>query len=78
MMFGGNDMYEQEKQEVIKAGILMDRYGLIALSGGNVSLRMKYGDILITPSGMIYSELSSDDILVVDLEGNIKEGIRKL
>ena len=38
---------------------------------------MESGDILITPSGMIYSELSSDDILVVDLEGNIKEGIRK-
>ncbi|MFZ7134271.1 MAG: class II aldolase/adducin family protein [Eubacteriales bacterium] len=70
-------MYEQEKQEVIKAGIMLDRYDLIALSGGNVSVRMGSGDILVTPSGMIYSEMVPDDVLVVDLEANIKEGSRK-
>ena len=70
-------MYEQQKQEVIKAGITMDRYGLIALSGGNVSVRMENSDILVTPSGMIYADMVPDDVLVVDLDGNIKEGMRK-
>ncbi|QSX09245.1 class II aldolase/adducin family protein [Alkalibacter rhizosphaerae] len=70
-------MYENEKREVIKAGITMDRYGLIALSGGNVSVRMPNNDILVTPSGMIYEEMVVDDVLVVDLEGNVLEGTRK-
>lgn len=70
-------MFEKEKSEVIKAGIKLDRYGLIALSGGNVSCRMPTGEILVTPSGMIYEDMVEDDILVMDLEGNIIEGTRK-
>ena len=70
-------MYEQQKQEIIKTGISLDKYGLIALSGGNVSARMESGDILVTPSGMIYSDMVPDDVLVMDIDGNIKEGTRK-
>ncbi len=70
-------MFEKEKKEVIKAGITLDRYGLIALSGGNVSVRMASGEILITPSGMIYEDMVPDDVLVMDLEGAVIEGGRK-
>ena len=70
-------MFEKEKQEVIKAGMKMDRYGLIALSGGNVSVRMPTGEILVTPSGMIYEDMVPDDVLVVDIDGNVLEGSRK-
>lgn len=70
-------MFEQEKTEMIKAGIKMDRYHLIALSGGNVSVRMPSGEILITPSGMIYEDMVPEDILVMDMEANIIEGVRK-
>lgn len=54
----------------------LDRYGLIALSGGNVSWRTPGGEILVTPSGMIYEDLIADDILVMDIDGNILEGAR--
>lgn len=70
-------MYENGKRDVIKAGMTMDRYELIALSGGNVSVRMENGDILVTPSGMIYEDMVEDDVLVVNLEGKILEGKRK-
>lgn len=70
-------MYEIEKKDVIKAGISMDRYELITLSGGNISVRMENGDILVTPSGMIYEDMVEDDVLVVNLEGKILEGKRK-
>ncbi len=70
-------MYKKEKRDVINAGISMDRYELIALSGGNVSVRMENGDILMTPSGMNYDAMIEDDILVLDLEGNVLEGERK-
>ena len=70
-------MYLAEKEELIKAGIKLDRYGLIALGGGNVSVRMPSGEILMSPSGMIYEELTPDDVVVVDLDGNTIEGARR-
>jgi len=70
-------MFEATKKEIIKAGMNLDRYGLIALSGGNVSVRMESGEILVTPSGMVYEDLVEDDILVMDINGKIIEGSRK-
>ena len=70
-------MFEKEKLEVIKTGMKLDRYGLIALAGGNVSLRMPTGEILVTPSGMIYEDMVADDVVVMDIDGNIIEGDRK-
>jgi len=69
-------IFENERMEAIKAGMKLDRYGLIALSGGNVSLRLPGGEIIVTPSGMIYEDLIADDVLVMDIDGNIKDGKR--
>lgn len=70
-------MYEKEKQKIIDTGMMLDRYGLIALSGGNVSMRIAENRILVTPSGMFYGTLVPDDILLVDLDGTVIEGTRK-
>ena len=70
-------MFDAQKKDVLNAALKLDRYGLIALSGGNVSWRMDSGEVLVTPSGRIYDEMVPEDILVVDLEGNIIEGERK-
>ena len=70
-------MYENIKQEIINAGLKLDKYGLIALSGGNVSVRLENGDILITPSGMEYETMSVEDIVVMNAEGRVIEGRRK-
>ena len=70
-------MFEQLKKEIIETGVKLDKYGLIALSGGNVSARTDSGEILITPSGMEYSDITEQDILVLDPEGKVLEGKRK-
>ncbi len=70
-------MFENEKKRMIDVGKKLDQYGLIALSGGNISCRMDSGEILITPSGMIYEEMVPADILVMDIEGEIHEGQRR-
>ena len=70
-------MFEKEKRDIINAGIKLDRYGLISLAGGNVSLRMPTGEILVTPSGMIYEDMVDDDVVVMDIDKNIIEGKRK-
>ena len=70
-------MFEAQKQEIIKAGMKLDRYDLIALTGGNLSWRMESGEILVTPSGMIYEDMITDDVLVVDMNGKVLEGERR-
>lgn len=68
--------FKKEREEVRQVGIKLDRYGLIALSGGNVSARMPSGEVLVTPSGMVYGDMTAEDVLAVDLDGNILEGTR--
>lgn len=70
-------MFSEMKQEIIDAGIMLDRYELVSLTCGNLSVRMPTGEILVTPSGMMYEKMSIDDMIVMDLDGNIIEGTRK-
>ena len=65
------------KQAVIDTGRQMIERGLVAGTWGNISFR---GDrdnrVVITPSGRPYPELQTTDLVVVDLAGNILEGVR--
>lgn len=69
-------LFEKERADVRRAGMYLDKYGLIALSGGNVSMRMPTGEVLVTPSGMVYEDMESGDVLVMSLSGDIIEGGR--
>jgi L-ribulose-5-phosphate 4-epimerase len=69
-------VYETERQHIIDVGIALDRYRLISLSGGNVSMRIG-GHILVTPSGMSYETLVPQDVVVMDPEGKVIEGERR-
>jgi L-ribulose-5-phosphate 4-epimerase len=70
-------MYEKEKQAVIDTALTIKEYGLVALAGGNVSMRLPEGDILVTPSGTYYETMAPEDVLLMDIDGNIKEGALK-
>ncbi|WP_245754813.1 class II aldolase/adducin family protein [Pelosinus propionicus] len=68
-------MLEELRKEVLEAAVQLVRYGLVTLTGGNVSGRdKKSGYIAITPSGMEYEKLSTEDIVIVDSKGNMIEG----
>jgi L-ribulose-5-phosphate 4-epimerase len=69
-------VYEAEKQQIIDCGMALDRYRLISLSGGNVSMRA-VGHILVTPSGMSYETLVPADVVVMDPKGKLIEGQRR-
>ncbi len=69
-------MFEREKQEIINVGMTLDRYRLISLSGGNVSMRIGQR-IIVTPSGMSYETLVPQDVVVLDLAGKVIEGERR-
>ena len=69
-------MFSEMKKEIIEAGILLDRYELVSLTCGNLSVRMPTGEILVTPSGMMYEKMVEDDMIVMDIDGNVIEGTR--
>jgi len=69
-------VHESERQQIIDVGIALDRYRLISLSGGNVSMRIGT-HILVTPSGMSYETLVPADVVVMTPEGKVVEGTRR-
>lgn len=68
-------MLELLKKEVYEANMLLTKYNLIVFTWGNVSgIDREKGLVVIKPSGVEYEMLSADDMVVVDLEGNVVEG----
>ncbi len=70
-------MYEKEKKLVLDTALEIKKNGLVSLSGGNVSLRVGEGQYLVTPSGMIYEEMTPDDVCLIDDDCRVLEGTRK-
>src|SRR4051812_34725325 len=48
--------------------------GLVTGTSGNVSARTPDGDVLITPSGLDYALLDPEDVVLVNLKGQVLEG----
>lgn len=68
-------MLEELKQEVLEANLCLPKYGLVVFTWGNVSAIDKSGKyVAIKPSGVEYDVLTRDDIVIVDLDGNVVEG----
>jgi L-ribulose-5-phosphate 4-epimerase len=68
-------MLETLKQQVLEANLKLPKYGLVTFTWGNVSgIDCTSRLVAIKPSGVNYEDLTADDIVIVDLEGNIIEG----
>jgi len=68
-------MLEQLKQDVYRANMQLKEFGLVVLTWGNVSaIDRETGLIVIKPSGVPYDTMKAEDMVVVDLDGNIVEG----
>ncbi|WP_339157475.1 L-ribulose-5-phosphate 4-epimerase [Paenibacillus sp. FSL W8-0186] len=68
-------MLEALKQQVLEANLELPKHGLVTFTWGNVSgIDRKSGLFVIKPSGVPYEELKAEDMVVVDLEGNVVEG----
>ena len=63
------------REQVWEGNRILPRAGLVAWTSGNVSGRdPETGYVVIKPSGVGYEEMVPEDMVVVDLEGNIIEG----
>ena len=68
-------MLEELKEKVYRANMQLVEYGLVVLTWGNVSgIDREKGLFVIKPSGVPYSSMTADDMVVMDLDGNKVEG----
>ena len=68
-------MLEELKQAVLKANLLLPKHKLVTFTWGNVSgIDREKGLVVIKPSGLDYDDMTSNDMVVVDLDGCKVEG----
>lgn len=68
-------MLKKLKEEVFKANIDLYKSGLVIHTWGNVSgIDYENRIMVIKPSGIAYENMTADDMVVVDLEGEIIGG----
>lgn len=71
-------MLDELKRQVLDANLQLPRYRLVTFTWGNVSgIDRERGLVVIKPSGVAYDQMTTDDLVVVDLEGRVVEGKRK-
>ncbi len=68
-------MLELLKEKVFKANLDLVKHNLVIFTWGNVSgIDRETGLVVIKPSGVSYDTMTVDDMVVVDLDGNVVEG----
>lgn len=69
------DMLEQLKEKVYQANLDLVKHGLVIFTWGNASeIDRASGLIVIKPSGVSYDNMKPEDMVVVNLDGNVVEG----
>ena len=67
-------MLEQLREQVWRANLALPANHLVAWTSGNVSGRdPATGLVVIKPSGVLFEELTAENMAIVDLEGNVIE-----
>ena len=72
-------MLEDLKRQVLEANLALPKHNLVTLTWGNVSaVDRGRGVFVIKPSGVDYSIMTADDMVVVSIEtGEVVEGTKK-
>ncbi len=66
---------EELRHQVINVAKRLPDYGLVWMAGGTICARdSETGYVVVTPSGMTYSDLTASDMIVTDMQMNIIDG----
>jgi L-fuculose-phosphate aldolase len=68
----------QSRRQIVLLGRMLHDRGYVAATDGNLSVRLKNGRILATPTGMSKGAMRPSDMVVVDREGRRLSGKRKV
>lgn len=67
--------FRELREAVLEGNLALPAHGLVTLTWGNASqIDRDQGVFGIKPSGVSYEAMTADDIVIVDLEGEVVEG----
>src|SRR5205085_1925716 len=64
------------REAILAAAKKMLADGLVEGTSGNISGRLEGGLVVMSPSSIAYDTMTLDDLVVLDMEGNVVEGHR--
>ena len=70
-------LFEKIRNEIANLGKEIAASGFNLGTWGNISARIDENKFAITPSGIAYEIITAEDIVIIDLAGNIIEGNKK-
>lgn len=71
-------LLESIRHELVKLNQELPKNHLVTWTSGNVSIRdLESGYVAIKPSGVMFDDLTAEDMVVLDLDGKVIEGSRK-
>lgn len=67
--------YQKEKLQIVQTAQDLVHKGFLMATGGNLSIRVSgQNAFAITPSNYDYMKMTEDDVCILDLEMNVREG----
>jgi len=71
-------LLKELREQVVEVGMALYDFRLVGLSDGNVSARDPETNLVaVKPGGFTWNKLRPEDIVIVDLDGNVVEGDSK-
>jgi len=64
------------RKEIISYGLKAYEYGFVTETEGNLSARLGKDKVLVTPSHIPYEQRVPEDVVLLDMEGNVLSGER--
>lgn len=70
--------YQQEREVLLQAGLKLIEQGLVSRTWGNISVKVNDEEMLITPTGKYYEDLTLADMVIINFKTNKydKDGIK--
>jgi len=66
--------FDQIRQAIIEAGRRLYAKNMVAANDGNISARLPDGTLMVTPTGICKGDLTPEQLLVVDMQGQVISG----
>ena len=71
------DSFDNVRSELVEIGRRIYERGYVAANDGNVSARLNDEQVLITPTGVSKGFMRPEDLIIVDMKGQLVEGKKK-
>jgi L-fuculose-phosphate aldolase len=66
--------YTAQRDEIVEVGKRLYAKNFVASNDGNISARLSYNEIMITPSGVSKGYMNPADMIITDLNGTVLSG----